>query len=93
MKTYAIEYEYDANNPLIGEVRPAHREFLGNLKNQGMLIGSGPYIGGGALIVIRLPEGTTPQSIMDEDPFYTEKALTGRIFREWNPVLNIWDQD
>lgn len=91
MKTYAIEYQYDPDSPLIAEIRPVHREFLAQLKSKGMLIGSGPYIGGGALIIIRVPEGITVQRIMDEDPFYTQKALTGRVFREWNPVLNIWD--
>ncbi|MDO4908484.1 MAG: hypothetical protein Q3962_01355 [Corynebacterium sp.] len=91
MKTYAIEYEYNPENPLIAEIRPAHREFLAGLKTKGMLIGSGPYIGGGALIVMRVPEGINIQTIMDDDPFYSQKVLTGRTFREWNPVLNIWD--
>ena len=46
MTVFAIEYHYPADSPQIIELRPAHREFLGKLKEEGKLIGSGPYTDG-----------------------------------------------
>ncbi|AZA11618.1 YciI family protein [Corynebacterium gerontici] len=95
MNVFAVEYTYDPNSSAIQEIRPRHREFLGQLKTEGKLIGSGPYTDGdgGALIVIRLQEGSSieqARELMDQDPFHTEGALDDRNFHSWNPVLNIF---
>ncbi|MCS4536338.1 YciI family protein [Corynebacterium sp. HS2168-gen11] len=99
MTHFAILYSYDPNSPLIAEIRPAHREFLGKLKEDGILVGSGPFTDGdgGALIVIRLSDTATladAQALMDQDPFFTGGALgegnDNRQFNTWNPVLNVF---
>ena len=61
MTVFAIEYHYPADSSQIIELRPAHREFLGKLKEEGKLIGSGPYTDGDgdALIVIQLDDSAT----------------------------------
>lgn len=97
MNVFAIEYKYSPDSSAIQAIRPRHREFLGGLKAQGNLIGSGPYTDGdgGALIVIRLEEGSTldqARELMNQDPFYSEGALEGRTFHTWNPVLNIFPE-
>ena len=88
MTVFAIEYHYPADSPQIIELRPAHREFLGKLKEEGKLIGSGPYTDGDgdALIVIQLDDSAT----IADAPFHTNNALTGRVFHTWNPVLNVF---
>ena len=47
---------------------------------------------GGALIVLQFEDESVEVAqvieIMDQDPFYTEGAVTARAFREWNPVIN-----
>ncbi|CAB1039715.1 hypothetical protein FRC0546_01352 [Corynebacterium diphtheriae] len=95
MTTYAFLYEYDPSSPKIAENRPRHREFCAELKNDGVLIGSGPFIdgNGGALLVISLPESATiddAQALMDKDPFYSEGAISKRTVHTWNPVLNVF---
>lgn len=95
MKVFAVEYTYAPDSERIASIRPTHREFLGSLKEKGILIGSGPYTDGdgGALIVIALPDTATiddARALMDEDPFYTEGALNSRSFKTWNPVLNVF---
>lgn len=95
MTIFAVTYSYPADSSKITEIRPRHREFLGGLKKDGKLIGSGPFTDGdgGALIVISLADDATiadAQALMDQDPFHTESALTGRTFQTWNPVLNIF---
>lgn len=94
--TYAVIYDYDADSEDIVNIRPRHREFLGQLKEEGKLIGSGPFTDGegDALIVIRLADDSTlddAYALMDQDPFWVENALNGRTIHTWNPVINIWD--
>ncbi|MDO5031664.1 YciI family protein [Corynebacterium sp.] len=94
MKYFAVTYDYKPENPVIAKARPAHREFIGGLKDKGQILGSGPLTDskGGALIVLQFDDEDTAVSrvieIMDQDPFYTAGAVTARSFREWNPVIN-----
>lgn len=95
MTYFAVEYDYAADSSEITDIRPSHREFLGSLKEEGILIGSGPYTDGqgGALIVIKLNEGATiddATALMDKDPFHVKNAISGRRIHTWNPVLNVF---
>lgn len=97
MNYFAITYFYAPDSQEIQRLRPEHREFLGELKDQGILVGSGPFQDekGGALIIVRLPEPSTVaivQDMMDNDPFYKEGALDGFEIREWHPVLNVFGE-
>ncbi|MFD8879016.1 hypothetical protein CJ204_05145 [Corynebacterium xerosis] len=93
MTIYAVSYRYDPTDPRIAEVRPDHRAFIAGLKDEGKIIGSGPHpdAEGGALIVIRVDDGEDPASVMDADPFHVGGVLDDRAIREWNPVINVWD--
>lgn len=94
MKYFAVSYEYNPKNPIIAQTRPQHREFIGVLQEKGQICGSGPFTDskGGALIVLQFEDESIEVAqvieLMDQDPFYTEGAVTGRAFREWNPVIN-----
>ncbi|MDO4686013.1 MAG: YciI family protein [Corynebacterium sp.] len=95
MNVFAIEYTYCDDLALVDQVRPKHREFLTQLKDEGKLVGSGPYTDeqGGALIIIRLPEPATvadAEALMNNDPYLAHDALANRVFRPWNPVLNVF---
>lgn len=94
MAVFAVEYHYTPDSELITKIRPEHRAFLSKLKDEGKLIGSGPYTdgAGGALIVIRLADGTLDDAkeLMNHDPFHLQHALDNRVFHTWNPVLNIF---
>ena len=94
MKYFAVSYEYNPSNPVIANVRPKHREFIGALHEKGQICGSGPFTDskGGALIVLQFEDESIEVAqviaLMDQDLFSTEGAVTGRAFREWNPVIN-----
>ncbi|MEJ5996944.1 YciI family protein [Corynebacterium sp. H130] len=95
MTYFAVTYRYPADSQEIASTRPIHREFLGKLKDDGILVGSGPFLDdeGGALIIIRLGEGAQvadATALMDKDPFHTTGLLDGRAIRPWNPVLNVF---
>ncbi|NLF15756.1 MAG: hypothetical protein GX595_00645 [Lentisphaerae bacterium] len=94
MNYYAVTYRYPEGDEDIARVRPTHREFLQSLLADGTLVGSGPYAGGDALIIIRLPEGSTiadAEALMDKDPYRLEGVLPGREIKEWTPVLNVFE--
>ncbi|WP_368668358.1 YciI family protein, partial [Klebsiella michiganensis] len=46
MNTFVILYHYAPDSQKILEIRPQHREFLKALKDEGKLIGSGPFTDG-----------------------------------------------
>ena len=67
--------------------REAHRNYLHQLKEQGLLIASGPFDPhfGGALL-LRLPDSDpreTLDRIRDDDPF-TKQRLAQYEFMVWN---------
>ncbi|MBK4138132.1 hypothetical protein GWO52_06835 [Corynebacterium macginleyi] len=92
MKYFAVNYDYNPASPEIAKVRPAHREFTGQLFDEGTIVASGPLTDsqGGALIIVCFDDDNTQVSdviaLMDKDPFYQEGCLQGRSFREWTPV-------
>ena len=91
MKYFAVSYDYNPNNPEIAKARPAHREFTAQLFEEGTIIATGPLTDskGGALIIVGLADGAVVAdaiALMDNDPFYQASCITGRSFREWNPV-------
>lgn len=96
MSYFACHYTYASDDPDIVRVRPEHRQFIGGLKDRGLLVASGPYNDGhgSALILIRLPEDSTVDdayAVLDEDPYHRENVLAGREIRRWNPVISIFD--
>ena len=99
MKYFAWIYEYKPNNPRLGDIRPAHREFIGSLHEQGHIAASGPFTDtkGGALIILQFKdESTTLQQVLelaDKDPYFTEGIVTARQIREWGPVIDTFATD
>jgi uncharacterized protein YciI len=71
-------------------VTDAHREYLRQLKQQGMLLSAGPFeprIGGGLLL--RVPDGDvegTLDRIRDNDP-YVKAGVVQYELLVWNPVI------
>lgn len=94
MTYFIVTYTY-AEQSLIDATRPAHRDFITDLKDAGTVIAAGPFGDGGqSAIILRLPSGATQadaEAALADDPYLAANALTGREFREWNPVINVWD--
>jgi uncharacterized protein YciI len=76
--------------------REAHRNYLLNLKKQGLLIASGPFDPhfGGALL-LRVPDEDARETldrIRDEDPF-TKQKLAQYELLVWNVKTGMEDLD
>lgn len=96
MTIFAVEYTYDVQRTAdLNELRPAHREFLGALHDEGVLLASGPWLDNaapGALLILRGQSDTEVSRRLDEDPFQRAKLITHRRLRPWNPVFGPFAQ-
>lgn len=91
MTIFAVEYTYDVQRTAdLDELRPAHREFLGGLHDEDVLLSSGPWLDNaapGALLLVRADDSTAAGRILDDDPFQRAKLITHRRIRAWQPVF------
>ena len=92
MPLYAVEYTYSDDASARDEHRPAHREFLGALAQEGTVRLSGPLEGEPAAALIAI-EGDSVESVrqlLGEDPFQQQGLVTAVTVRAWTPVLGDW---
>ncbi|XAS67799.1 YciI family protein [Micrococcaceae bacterium Sec5.7] len=91
MTVFAVEYVYDAESADARDAnRPAHREWLGGLAEEGVLLSSGPYgDGAGALLIFKAPDESALGEVLQRDPFAAAKGIAGIRITEWNPIIGL----
>lgn len=91
MTVFAVEYVYAAESTEArNEARPAHREWTGNLAEDGAILASGPYgDGAGALLIFNVTDEAALNSILKQDPFATAGVIAGTRITEWSPVTGM----
>ena len=91
MTVFAVEYVYAASSTETrNEVRPAHREWTGNLAQDGVIVASGPYgDGAGALLIFKASDEAALNSILKLDPFAGAGVIAGTRITEWSPVTGM----
>ena len=92
MPVYAVHYRYVDDGDLLAEHRPAHRDFLRDLLDRGIVLAAGAYTDGpaGALLVFR---GDSEQHIADlltADPFQQLGLVTHYKIRAWGQAMGPW---
>jgi hypothetical protein len=89
MSVFAVEYVYSPDqSDLRAEHRPAHREWLARLVEQGRLLASGPFADGtGALLVFTADSENDLHQLVSEDPFTRAQAISAVKTTEWSPVV------
>lgn len=96
MPIYAVEYTYDiTRTDDLNTLRPEHREFLGELHEQGTLLACGPWLDNAAPGALLLIEGETDDEVarvLDGDPFQRAKLITHRTFRAWQQVFGPFEE-
>ena len=81
-----IEYLQDKNK--VNEVRPAHRQYLTSLKENGQLAASGPFMDdSGALIIYEANSREEAEKLLQGDPFNKNGIFLKYQLRPWNPVF------
>lgn len=88
MALYAVVTRYvPEENERRLAARPAHRENLMRLLEQGKLINAGPFADGtGALLVYDVADETELFSILSADP-YPADSFTVEIAQGWNALF------
>ncbi len=85
---YAAIAVYTSDASTIAKARPAHREYLTTLIQQGKLVISGPFSDdSGGLLVYESETAAQVDELIAEDPFATEGVFVSWEIRPWNVVF------
>lgn len=85
---FAAIIEYTSDRDRIAAVRPIHRQYLAQLKDQGKLVASGPFTDdSGALIIHEASDRQEVEQLLRQDPFCRQGVFRSWQLRPWNPVL------
>lgn len=87
MSVYALNYVYGGPQDILTEHRPAHRAFLREQHERGVVLVSGPLEGDGALIVLRADGAEEIERIIAQDPLVIHGAVTEHTIREWTVTI------
>ncbi|WP_232547659.1 YciI family protein [Propioniciclava soli] len=93
MSLYAVTYTYVDDAAALDEIRPRHREFLGGLAAEGIILLSGPTQGDGpfdALILLRAGSADDAAAALAHDPFQQAGLVSEITVSSWNAVLGAW---
>lgn len=95
MSLFAVHYTYSDDTAARDEHRPAHREFLGDLGREGVVLLSGAYASipeapDAALLLLRGDSAAQLVELLRDDPFQQQGLVEQVAVREWTPVLGAW---
>jgi uncharacterized protein len=84
----AVIVQYTTDASLIAKVRPAHRQYLTGVFEQGKLAISGPFTDDrGALMVYEAASADEVEAMIAQDPFAQNGVFLSWELRPWNVVF------
>ncbi|MEV5890900.1 YciI family protein [Nonomuraea fuscirosea] len=87
MARYVVQLAFDGD-PRRLAARPAHREHLRRLKEQGRLVTAGPWADdSGALHVYEVADETELRDILERDPYTAVAGYKIVLLRKWSPIM------
>jgi uncharacterized protein YciI len=91
MPNFAVTYHYSDDVETVNEIRPIHREWLGEQLAAGKLLASGPMVNRpAALLIWNAGDIEELNALLDNDPFEIAGVITERTIEEWNTVFGPW---
>lgn len=85
---YAAVINYIPDQEKVQAVRPAHREYLSQLKSRGKLWASGPFTdGSGALIIYEAESEEEARRLLEGDPFHENGVFASWELHPWQQVF------
>ena len=91
MPNFAVTYHYSDDVDTVNEIRPIHREWLGEQLAVGKLLASGPMVNRpAALLIWNAGDIEELNALLDNDPFEIAGVITERTIEEWNTVFGPW---
>jgi uncharacterized protein YciI len=92
MPVFAVQYSYVDDPARVTEHRPAHRDFLRALLEQGTVLAAGAYTDGpvGALLIFRGDSEQDIARILQDDPFQKLDLVADCKIRAWGQAMGPW---
>ena len=92
MPVFAVHYQYVDQPEVVTEHRPAHRDFLRDLLDRGIVLAAGAYTEGpaGALLVFRGDDAAVIESLLADDPFQQLGLVASCEIRAWGQAICPW---
>ena len=89
MNLHAVIYRYADEPSRLDEHRPAHKDYLASLFDQGRIVVSGPLTDGapGALLILDADDADHVASMLNLDPFWDLGLIADRQIRSWRPFF------
>ena len=89
MALYVVQLRFDlAESDRRMAVRPAHREYLTELKTAGKLVAAGPFADQtGALLVYDVADEAELRDILAKDPYTPANVAEIATLAEWEPLF------
>lgn len=87
MARYVLQMAFDGD-PRRLAARPAHREHLRRLKEEGRLVTAGPWADdSGALHVYEVTDEAELRDILRRDPYTAVDGYEVVLLKEWTPIM------
>lgn len=87
MARYVLQLAFDGD-PRRLAARPAHREHLRRLKEDGRLVTAGPWADdSGALHVYEVADEAELRDILRRDPYTAVNGYDIVLLKEWTPIM------
>ncbi len=89
MPLHAVLYHYADDPARLDDHRPAHKDYLASLFEQGRIVISGPLTDGapGALLILQADDANHVAALLDKDPFWSLGLIAHREIRSWSPFF------
>lgn len=85
---YTVELSFDPDNKERRlELRPAHRQLLAGLFEQGILKMSGPWEDDSGALLIFATDAEGIEKILADDPYFGAPGVEVVAVRPWNPIV------
>jgi len=85
MKAVVIGESAGAPMEKIMEVYPRHKAVVDKYVNRGVVIGIGPFDGGGNMAIFKNREAA--EEFVKEDPFILEGLVKSFVIRDWKDTM------
>ena len=84
---YVVELEFGAEPERLA-ARPAHRDRLQRLRDNGQVVLAGPWADdSGALLVFDVPSRDALDRLLDDDPYFGTPGVSVVRRVEWTPIV------
>ena len=89
MAQFVVQLRFDlAETDRRMKVRPAHREYLTELKAAGKLVAAGPFADQtGAVLIYDVADEAELREILAKDPYTPENVYEIATLAEWQPLF------